>query len=91
MALSRQSLEYIAKRKKLNEERTEKRKKRTPKDRAKYAIEQKNGKKWMQKWIDWDDSSVPVGRRRVAFVRYLTMVHKMRLDEAKLLSTRKIK
>lgn len=62
------------------------RKVRTAKDKAKYAITQKaNGlerPKWMQEWIDYTDKSIPLGKRRVAYVRYLT--HKGRsLAEAK--------
>lgn len=58
----------------------------SPKDKAKYAIEQKGGTLWMQKWIDWDDKEIPVGKRRVAYVRYLTMTKGYTLDRAKLAS-----
>ena len=62
------------------------RKVRTAKDKAKYAITQKakglEKPKWMQEWIDYTDKSIPLGKRRVAYVRYLT--HKGRsLAEAK--------
>lgn len=54
------------------------------KRRAKRAIENHpRGDKWMQKWIDWEDKDIPIGRRRVAYVRYQTMVHKMPLEKAK--------
>lgn len=55
----------------------------TAKDKAKYAVEQRGGELWMQKWIDWNDKAIPVGKRRVAFVRYLTMVKGYSLDDAK--------
>lgn len=55
----------------------------TPKDRARYAVEHNGGDLWMQKWIDWDDKSIPVGKRRVAFVRYLTMTKGLSLAAAK--------
>ena len=58
----------------------------SPKDKAKYAIEQKGGTLWMQKWIDWDNKEIPVGKRRVAYVRYLTMTKGYTLDRAKLAS-----
>ena len=52
------------------------RKVRTAKDKAKYAITQKakglEKPKWMQEWIDFTDKSIPLGKRRVAYVRYLT-------------------
>ena len=67
------------------------RKEYSPKDKAKYAIQQRGGDKWMQKWIDWDDESIPIGKRRVAYVRYLTMVHGIDLDTAKKRSIRFIK
>lgn len=63
----------------------------TPKQKAQYAIEQRAGDKWMQKWIDFDDKSIPVGKRRVAYVRYLTMVKHVPLDIAKGKSLKVIK
>lgn len=63
----------------------------TPKEKAKYAIEQRGGDLWMQKWIDWDDKSIPVGKRRVAYVRYLVMVKGVSLQVAKLKSVKFIK
>jgi len=45
----------------------------------------------MQKWIDWEDKSIPLGKRRVAFVRYLTMVHGVDLTTAKQRSIKIIK
>lgn len=55
----------------------------SPKDKAKYAIEKRGGEKWMQQWIDWEDKSIPLGMRRVAFVRYMTMVKGKTLQQAK--------
>lgn len=55
----------------------------TPKEKARFAIEQRGGDKWMQKWIDWDDRSIPVGKRRVAFVRFLVMTKGVPLEVAK--------
>lgn len=54
----------------------------TPKDKAKFAVEQRNGKKWMQKWIDWDDVANPLGKRRLAYAMYLMMVHGFTVAEA---------
>lgn len=54
------------------------------KNRAKRTIEKyPKGDKWMQKWIDWEDKAIPLGMRRVAYVRYQTMVKGMTLKEAK--------
>ena len=61
------------------------------KDKAKFAIEQRGGDKWMQKWIDWEDKSIPLGKRRVAYVRYLMMVHGVDLITAKQRSIKIIK
>ena len=63
-------------------------KKYTPKEKEKFAIENRRDlvgkkKKWMQEWIDWRDKTIPIGRRRVAYVRYLTMTKGMTLDAAK--------
>lgn len=55
----------------------------TPKEKAQYAVEQRGGDLWMQKWIDWNDKAIPVGKRRVAFVRYLTMTKGYTLERAK--------
>lgn len=63
----------------------------TPKDKAKFAVEQRGGKKWMQKWIDWDDIAIPIGKRRVAYARYLMMVHGLKLAQAKSRSLKFIK
>jgi len=63
----------------------------TPKDKARYAIEQMGGELWMQKWIDWDDKSIPIGKRRVAYVRYLTMTKGYSLDQAKRASVKFIR
>ena len=63
----------------------------TPKDKARYAIEKRGGELWMQKWIDWDDTSIPIGKRRVAYVRYLTMTQGYSIDKAKLQSKRVIR
>ena len=60
-----------------------KRRELTPKDKARYAVQQRGGDLWMQQWIDWDDKSIPVGKRRVAFVRYLTMTKGFSLESAK--------
>lgn len=64
------------------------------KRRAKYAIEKRaethEKPKWMQKWIDFSDSSLPLGKRRVAYVRYLMMQKKLDLKTAKRLSLRNI-
>ena len=45
----------------------------------------------MQKWIDWDDVAIPIGKRRVAYARYLMMVHGLKLAEAKSRSLKFIK
>ena len=60
----------------------------SPKEKAKFAIDHRRDlegkeRKWMQCWIDWNDKNIPIGKRRVAFVRYLTMTKGLTLDEAK--------
>ena len=64
------------------------------KRRARYAIEKRaesiENPRWMQKWIDFSDSSLPLGKRRVAYVRYLMMTRKLDLNTAKWLSVRNI-
>lgn len=64
------------------------------KRRAKYAIEKRaeaiEKPKWMQKWVDFTDPSVPIGKRRVAYVRYLMMHKKLDLATAKRLSLKNI-
>ena len=32
------------------------------KRRAKFAINCNEGDKWFQKWIDWEDKTIPVGK-----------------------------
>ena len=62
------------------------------KRRAKRAVESlaaaKDKPKWMQQWIDWEDRTIPVGKRRVAYVRYMTIVRGMSLRKAKALSVK---
>lgn len=62
------------------------------KRRAKRAVEAlaaaKDKPKWMQQWIDWEDRTIPVGKRRVAYVRYMTIVRGMSLRKAKALSVK---
>lgn len=54
------------------------------KNKAKKTIEKyPRGDKWMQKWIDWEDLTIPVGMRRVAYVRYQMMVKGMNMTKAK--------
>lgn len=64
------------------------------KRRAKYAIEKRTEAiekpRWMQKWIDFTDPSLPIGKRRVAYVRYLMMHKKLDLATAKRLSVKNI-
>lgn len=61
-------------------------KRHTRKEKALYAIEKRaeslDNPKWMQKPIDYTDKSIPLGKRRVAYVRYLTHKGKS-LAEAK--------
>lgn len=61
-------------------------KRHTRKEKALYAIEKRaeglDNPKWMQRPIDYTDKSIPLGKRRVAYVRYLTHKGKS-LAEAK--------
>ena len=77
------------KRKPVGQKQTKKR--YTRKEKALFAIEKRaeglENPKWMQNPIDFTDKSIPLGKRRVAYVRYLT--HKgMSLSEAKYESVR---
>ena len=54
----------------------------TPKDKAKFAVEQRGVEKLMQKCLYWDDVANPLGKRMVAYAMYLMMVHGFTLAEA---------
>ena len=85
---------YQPKEKKPRKERAKETEAAKRKRRAKYAIEKRaealEKPKWMQKWIDFSDPSLPLGKRRVAYVRYLMMYKKLDLNTAKRLSIRNI-
>ena len=63
----------------------------TPKDKAQFAVEQRGGKKWIQKCLYWDDITIPLGKRRVAYAMYLMMVHGLTFSLAKIMSLEFIK
>lgn len=45
--------------------------------------QKQSDKLWMQQFIDWKDKTIPVGKRRVAYVRYLMMKFNYSLERAK--------
>lgn len=59
----------------------------TPLEKAEYAVNKRaeslENPRWMQKFISWKDKRNPIGKRRVAYVRYLTMTKGMSLRQAK--------
>ena len=68
---------YTAKEKAIDTKQSKPVKKRyTAKEKALWAIDKRcqniDNPKWMQKPIDFNDKTIPVGKRRVAYVRYLT-------------------
>ena len=49
-----------------------------------YEMEPKAKRKlWMQQFIDWKDKTIPIGKRRVAYTRYLMMKFNYSLERAK--------
>ena len=44
---------------------------------------------WTNEYIDWNDKSIPLGKRKVVFVKWLMKVKKLQLDEAKRVCHRK--
>ena len=51
--------------------------------RKKPSASIQSDKLWMQQFIDWKDKTIPVGKRRVAYVRYLMMKFNYSLERAK--------
>jgi hypothetical protein len=43
----------------------------------------------MTEHIDWNDESVPLGKRKVAFVKWLMQVRKVPMIQAKAMANRK--
>lgn len=44
---------------------------------------------WTKEYIDWNDKSIPVGKRKVVFVKWLMQVKKLKLEDAKRVCHRK--
>lgn len=63
----------------------------TPKDKAKFAVEQRGVEKLMQKCLYWDDVAIPLDKRRVAYAMYLMMEHGLTFALAKWMSLEFIK
>lgn len=63
----------------------------TPKDKAKFAVEQRGVEKLMQKRLYWDDVAIPIGKRRFGYAMYLMMVHGLPFALAKIMSLEFIK